>query len=94
MYCRTAPRSGPVRGNSFEARVLHRVDPALDVVQQAVARPLVHRADQLALGGERDLDRVVEPAAAEPLDLAAVGPAPPDPGGQSFEVFPSRVRTL
>src|SRR5581483_7464319 len=67
------------------ARVVHRVDAALDVVQQAVAGALVHRADGFAVGGEGDLDGVIEAAAAEAFEAAAVGTAPPDAGGEPFE---------
>src|SRR4051812_19838872 len=67
--------------------MLHRIDAALDIVQQRVARPLVHRADGVAGLGEGDLHRIVEAAAAEPFDAGAVRPAPPDARRQTFERF-------
>ena len=48
-YCLTAPERRPGDGELLQARVLHRVHAALDIVQQAVAGALVHRADRLTL---------------------------------------------
>src|SRR5262249_34237054 len=54
-------------------------------VQEGVAGALVHRAEQVAGGCERQLDRVVEAAATKTLDLGSVGATAPDARGKPFE---------
>ena len=56
----------------LDARVVHGIDTALDVVEQGVAGSLVHGADQRAVGCEGEFDGVVEAASADPLDPSAV----------------------
>ena len=44
------PEQRTGHGELFDRRMLAREDGALDVVQQRVTRPLVHRTDDLAVG--------------------------------------------
>ena len=53
-----------------------RIVPAFDNVEDG------HRAQRLALLGERDFDGIVHAAAGERLDLLAVEPAAKQPRGQ------------
>src|SRR5262249_46308187 len=80
-----SPEQRPGPRKLREARMLHRVDAALYVVEQTIARPLVHGADCLAVGSEGNFDWIIEAAAAQALDIGAVDPAAPDAGGQAFQ---------
>src|SRR4051812_39681156 len=68
--------------------MVHRVDAPLDIVEEGVARPLVHRADQVPFLGEDELHGIVESTAGEPFDIPAIRPAAPDAGGEAVEMRP------
>jgi len=64
-----------------------RVDAAVEPVDEDVAARLaveeIDRTDDVALGSEDDLHRVVGAAQGVPLDIGAIGIAGPDAGGEA-----------
>src|SRR5437667_7406290 len=71
----------------FHARlVVARINAPFDIMQNAVAWTLIHRANQFTTARPSQLDRIVESTAGEALDARPVWPAAKDASRESVNL--------